>query len=257
MSTAAALGLAGLALLVATTALWALSLALRDSSIVDIFWGSGFVLVAWLVFAVAAGGGGRPLLIAALVSVWGLRLTAYLARRNLGKGEDRRYTEMRERHGARWPLRSLFIVFWLQGALVWIVSLPVQVGIAQGGGLVALDWLGVALWALGLCFEAVGDLQLSRFKADPANRGRVMDRGLWRYTRHPNYFGDFCVWWGIYLVALAAGAWWTVVGPLLMSWLLIRFSGVPILERSLHERRPGYAEYAARTSAFLPRRPQP
>jgi steroid 5-alpha reductase family enzyme len=184
-----------------------------------------------------------------------LRLTVHLARRNLGKGEDRRYAEMRRRHGDRWPLRSLIVVFWLQGALMWVVSLPVQVGMTDPtpAGLGALDWAGAALWSVGFAFEAVGDLQLTRFKADPANRGKVMDRGLWRYTRHPNYFGDFCVWWGIWLVALSTGsAWWTAVGPAVMSVLLIRVSGAALLERSLIRRREGYADYVARTSAFFP-----
>jgi steroid 5-alpha reductase family enzyme len=241
------------------TALWAVSLALRDASIVDVFWGTGFVVVAWIAYALGDGSGDRSLLLALLVTAWGLRLTAHLARRNLGKGEDYRYAEMRQRHGERWPLRSLFIVFWLQGALIWVVSLPVQVAMTDPtpAGLGVLDWVGTAVWAVGLAFEAGGDWQLSRFKADPANRGKVMDRGLWRYTRHPNYFGDFCVWWGIWLVALSAGStWWTVVGPTVMSVLLIRVSGVAMLERSLSQRRPGYADYVSRTSAFFPRPPR-
>jgi steroid 5-alpha reductase family enzyme len=259
MSAPGLLALEAGIVLALVTALWAVSVAVRDSSIVDVFWGSGFVVIAWTAFALADGSGARRLLLGVLVTVWGLRLTAYLARRNLGTGEDRRYAAMRRRHGERWPLRSLFVVFWLQGALMWVVSLPVQVAMTDPtpAGLGLLDWAGVALWAVGLCFEAVGDRQLARFKADPANRGRVMDRGLWRYTRHPNYFGDFCVWWGIWLVALAAGsAWWTLAGPILMSVLLIRVSGVTLLERSLVRRREGYADYVARTSAFFPRPPR-
>ena len=259
MSTAGLLAIEAGLLLVLTTVLWAASLALRDASIVDVFWGTGFVFVAWIAYALADGSRDRTLLLALLVSAWGLRLTAHLAHRNLGKGEDYRYAEMRRRHGDRWPLRSLFIVFWLQGALIWVVSLPVQVAMTDPtpAGLGVLDWVGVAIWAVGLTFEAVGDWQLARFKAEPANSGRVMDRGLWRYTRHPNYFGDFCVWWGIWLVALAAGGtWWTVVGPAVMSVLLIRVSGVAMLERSLSRRRAGYADYVARTSAFFPRPPR-
>ena len=259
MSTAALLAVEAGLVVVLVTALWAVSVALRDTSIVDVFWGSGFVVVAWIGFPLADGSDARRLLLAALVTVWGLRLTVYLARRNLGKGEDHRYAAMRRRHGERWPLRSLFVVFWLQGALMWVVSLPVQVAMTDPtpAGLGILDWVGAAVWAVGLGFEAVGDAQLARFKADPANRGTVMDRGLWRYTRHPNYFGDFCVWWGIWLVALATGsAWWTVVGPVVMSVLLIRVSGVALLERSLSRRREGYADYVARTSAFFPRPPR-
>jgi len=255
MSTAGLLAVEAGLVAVLVTALWGVSVALRDSSIVDVFWGSGFVVIAWVAFALGDGSSDRQLLLVALVTAWGLRLTVYLARRNLGKGEDSRYAEMRRRHGKRWPLRSLVVVFWLQGALMWVVSLPVQVGMSDAtpAGLGALDWTGTALWGIGFAFESVGDLQLARFKADPTNRGRVMDRGLWRYTRHPNYFGDFCVWWGIWLVALATGsAWWTVAGPALMSVLLIRVSGAALLERSLVRRREGYADYVARTSAFFP-----
>jgi len=258
VSLGALLAVEAALLLVLLTALWAISLPLRDSSIVDVFWGSGFVAVAWLGFALADGSADRRLLLAALVTVWGLRLTAHLARRNLGHGEDRRYAEMRRRAGERWPLRSLFVVFWLQAALIWVVSLPVTVAMSEAtpAGLGALDWAGTALWAVGFAFETVGDLQLSRFKADPANRGAVMDRGLWRYTRHPNYFGDFCVWWGVWLIALAAGAPWTAIGPLAMSVLLIRVSGAAPLERSLVRRREGYADYVARTSGFFPLPPR-
>jgi steroid 5-alpha reductase family enzyme len=255
MSTAGLLAVEAGLVLALVTALWGASVALRDSSIVDVFWGSGFVVIAWVAFGFASGSSDRRLLLALLVTTWGLRLTLYLARRNLGKGEDRRYAEMRRRHGDRWPLRSLVVVFWLQGALMWVVSLPVQVAMSDPtpAGHGALDWAGTTLWAVGFAFETVGDLQLARFKADPAKRGKVMDRGLWRYTRHPNYFGDFCVWWGIWLVALATGsAWWTVVGPALMSVLLIRVSGAALLERSLTRRRAGYADYVARTSAFFP-----
>lgn len=259
MSAGSLLAIEAGLVLVLVTALWVVSLALRDTSIVDVFWGSGFVVVAWTAYALTDGSRDRALILALLVTAWGLRLTAHLAHRNLGKGEDRRYTEMRRRYGETWPLRSLFVVFWLQGALIWVVSLPVQVAMTDPtpAGLVPLDWIGIAIWAVGLTFEAVGDWQLSRFKADPANRGKVMDRGLWRYTRHPNYFGDFCVWWGIWLVALAAGStWWTVVGPAVMSILLIRVSGVALLEHSLSRRRAGYAGYVARTSAFFPRPPR-
>jgi steroid 5-alpha reductase family enzyme len=258
MSAAGLLAVEAGVVLAMLTALWAVSVAVRDSSIVDVFWGSGFVVVAWAGFALGEGDG-RRLLLALLVTVWGLRLTLHLARRNLGKGEDYRYAEMRRRHGESWPLRSLAVVFWLQGALMWIVSLPVQAAMADSADarLGALVGIGAALWVVGFAFESVGDLQLARFKADPANRGRVMDRGLWRYTRHPNYFGDFCVWWAVWLVALAAGApWWTAVGPALMSVLLIRVSGVALLERSLVKRREGYADYVARTSAFFPRPPR-
>ncbi len=258
MSDLAILALNAGVVLALTTALWAVSVAVRDTSIVDIFWGSGFVVIAWVTFAVAGGAEDRRLLLAVLTTLWGLRLTLHLARRNLGKGEDFRYQAMRRRHGDRWPLRSLWAVFWGQGLLMWIVSLPVQAGqfSATPTSLGALAWLGVAVYAVGLFFETVGDLQLERFKADPESRGRVMDGGLWRYTRHPNYFGDFAVWWGLYLIALSAGAWWTIAGPILMSVLLIRVSGAGLLEQSIGRRRPGYDEYVRRTSGFFPLPPK-
>ena len=247
----------GLAVLM--TALWGLSLVLRDASIVDPFWGLGFAVVAWTSAVVADSLGTEGAVLVALTTVWGLRLTAYLSWRNLGKGEDFRYRAMRKRWGERFPLVSLGTVFLLQGALLWVVSLPVQLGQDPGPG-EKLEWLGgagIALWAVGLFFETVGDAQLARFKAVPANEGHVLDSGLWRYTRHPNYFGDFCVWWGLFLVAAALGApWWTGVGPVLMSVLLVRVSGVALLERSLSRRKPGYEEYVRRTSAFFPRPPQ-
>ena len=238
--------------------LWLVSLAVRDASIVDIFWGIGFVVVAWATALVADGAAARRVVFVVLVSVWGLRLSGYLAWRNLGKGEDYRYQAMREKYAPRFWLISLWVVFGLQATLAWVVSLPVQGGQvpADPDGLALLDYLGITVWAIGLAFESIGDWQLARFKADPANQGAVMDRGLWRYTRHPNYFGDFLVWWGLYLVALATvDAWWTIVGPIVMSVLLIRVSGAALLERSLRKRRLGYEEYVARTSAFFPRPP--
>lgn len=246
------------ALLVFVTVIWALSVALRDVSIVDPAWGPGFVLVAWTAFGAGGGSVGRRLLLALLVSAWGLRLASYLAARKLREpGEDRRYRQMRERRGARFPLTSLGTVFLLQGALIWIVSLPVQAAAPRPAGLGPLDALGGVLWAVGLLFEAVGDQQLARSRRDPANRGAVMDQGLWRYTRHPNYFGDACVWWGLWIVALAAGGtWWTVVGPLLMTVLLVRVSGKELLEREIKSRRPGYRDYVRRTSGFVPLPPR-
>ena len=240
-------------------ALWLLSLALRNASIVDVFWGLGFVVIAALSLLRTPGDGTpRRWLLAAMVGLWGLRLAGHLLWRNAGHGEDPRYQAMRRHWGARFWWVSLASVFALQGVLMWIVSLPVQLGLfAPGGPLGALDALGALLFAQGLFFETLGDWQLARFKADPANAGRVMDRGLWRFTRHPNYFGDVCVWWGIFAVALATpyGSW-SVVGPALMSFLLLRVSGVPMLERSIGKRRPDYARYAERTSAFLPRPPR-
>jgi steroid 5-alpha reductase family enzyme len=251
------MAVSALALLAYMLTLWLLSLRLRDVSIVDPAWPAGFVIVAWIAYALGNGCDGRRTLIAALVSLWGARLAAYLlARRQRERGEDPRYTAMRERRGASFPLVSLASVFLLQGALIFIVSLPVQGAAPRPDALGVLDWAGTAVWALGIFFEAVGDQQLARFKADVANRRKIMDRGLWRYTRHPNYFGDFAVWWGIYLVALSTGgAWWTIAGPLVMSTLLLRVSGRDLLEARMRDR-PGYADYVARTSSFFPLPPR-
>ncbi|MCJ7453474.1 MAG: DUF1295 domain-containing protein [Steroidobacteraceae bacterium] len=246
--------LAAIVIAGAMLVLWMLSLALEDSSIVDIFWGPGFVLVAWVV-ALQAGWSERGALATGLVTVWGLRLAVHLAVRNIGKGEDPRYQAMRRARGPAWWWKSLFIVFAFQGVLIWVVSLPLQQAILRGGPLGILDALATAVFVAGLYFETVGDWQLVRFKAQPANRGRVMDQGLWRYTRHPNYFGDFLVWWGLYGLALAAGAWWTVVGPLVMSFLLMRVSGVTLLEQGM-KSRPGYEDYVRRTGTFFPRPPR-
>ena len=240
---------------------WLASLRLRDASIVDALWGLTYVLAVWAVWLWgddAAAAAARAWLVTAMVTVWGLRLCRHLATRSRGKPEDHRYATMRRRWRPFW-LWSAVIVFGLQACLVVVVSLPVQAvvgGSANPAALGPLDWLGCAVWAVGVAFEAVADEQLRRFKADPANRAAVLDRGLWRYSRHPNYFGDCCVWWGVYLVAVAGGAAWTVAGPLVMSILLVRVSGVRLLESTIGDRRPGYSDYARRTSSFLPLPPR-
>ncbi len=236
---------------------WLVSLRLRDASIVDPMWPAVFVAIAWGLWLSSNEGGGRKLVLTAMVTLWGLRLCIHLTLRKRGEPEDYRYTAMR----SRWQpfaLWSLAIVFGLQALLATIVSLPIQavLGAEDNSAVGWLDWLGGAVWAFGLIFESVADRQLARFRATQAHRGEVMDRGLWRYSRHPNYFGDFLVWWGIYLVAGAAGAWWTIIGPAVMTVLLVRVSGVALLERTIGERRPGYADYAARTSAFIPLPPR-
>ena len=234
-------------------ALWAASLRLRDVSIVDDFWGPAFAAVAWTAVAVA-GPTPRGLLAAGLATVWGLRLGIHLGLRKRGHGEDRRYAALRAAAGPRFAAESLFTVFLLQAGLVWIVSLPLQVAAARGPGapLGSLDLAGALLALAGVAFEATADAQLARFLARPESRGQVMQEGLWGWSRHPNYFGDFVVWWGLGLVGVAAGAAWTLVGPALMSVLLLRVSGVTLLERTIGERRPGYAAYARRTNAFVP-----
>jgi steroid 5-alpha reductase family enzyme len=235
---------------------WALSVLRRNVAIVDSLWSLMFVMAA-VAYAWSTGPlGPRAQCVLALVSVWGLRLSLYITLRNRGHGEDRRYQAIRARNQPHFAIKSLYLVFALQALLAWIISLPLLAAILNPSPLGILDWAGAGLWLIGLCFEAGGDWQLARFKADPANRGKVMDRGFWRFTRHPNYFGDFCVWWGFYLIAVSAGGWWSILGPVLMSVLLMRVSGVTLLEKDIGERRPKYADYARRTNAFFPGLPK-
>ncbi len=245
--------------------LWLLSLAIKNSSIIDIFWGLGFALIAWQVnlqlretflsissFETAISVY-RSWLITALVTIWGLRLSFHIYRRNQGKPEDFRYAAWRKENGSRWWWYSFFQVFLLQGALMWIIAAPIIAGQFPYFGTFPhiLDFAGLFLWLSGFIFEAMGDWQLAQFKKDPTNKGKLMTAGLWGYTRHPNYFGDALQWWGLYLVALAGGAWWTIFSPVIMTFLLIRVSGVAMLEKTMGQR-PGYREYAARTNAFFP-----
>jgi len=248
------LGLAALTIAIYMLGFWLVSLAVTDVSIVDIGWGLGFVVVSWVSLLAEARLSGVPLLLVLLCTLWGLRLSGYLAWRNHGQPEDRRYAAMREKHGNGFWWISLFTVFGLQGVVMWVVALPLVVGIGSAGDL--LNWwqfLGILVWMVGIVFEAVGDWQLARFKAQPDSEGRVCDRGLWRYTRHPNYFGDFCIWWGHWLISISSLALaWTVVSPLVMSVFLLKFSGVGMLESDITDRRPEYAEYQRRTSTFFP-----
>jgi len=239
-------------LLAMAVAAWALATARRNAGLVDIVWPL-FFLAAALVFAAQDGfGGPRAWLALALIAPWAMRLSAYLALRNWNAPEDRRYRAIRARNEPGFAWKSLYLVFGLQACLAWLIAAPLAGAIASAAPLGALDVLGAALAAFGIAFEAAADAQLAAFKADPASTGKVMDRGLWRYTRHPNYFGEFSLAWGLWLVALAGGAGWTVFAPLLMSFLLLRVSGVALLEKDIGERRPGYREYAARTNAFVP-----
>ncbi|MEV5806742.1 DUF1295 domain-containing protein [Streptomyces parvulus] len=230
--------------------------------VVDAAWGVGFAAVAVVTSAVAAAAGEgdpvRQVLVTVLTVVWGLRLAVHIGRRGRGHGEDPRYDAMLAKAPGNRNLYALRMVYLLQGALVWLVSLPVQAAAYGSGPVTLLAWTGTAVWAAGLVFEAVGDAQLARFKADPAHQGRIMDRGLWSWTRHPNYFGDFLVWWGLFLVACDAGtaaAAVSVVSPLVMTYLLIGGSGKRLLERRMADR-PGWSAYAARTSGFFPRPPR-
>ncbi len=237
---------------------WLLSVKLKDASIVDIIWGFGFVVVAWVSRAVADGNSERQNLLVVCATLWGVRLAGYLYWRNHGKGEDFRYRAMRKKFGERFPVVSLYSVFGLQGVLMFVVSMPLQLGQMPTRALGATAIIGTLFWIVGLAFETIGDSQLARFKAGPDNAGKVMDKGLWAWTRHPNYFGDCCVWTGLTLIAMDGGgvALASIIGGVAMTVLLVRVSGVPMLEKTIGRRRPGYAEYIARTSSFIPRPPK-
>ncbi|MBN1454621.1 MAG: DUF1295 domain-containing protein [Anaerolineales bacterium] len=247
--------LAGLSILAFNTGLWLVSVRLKNASIIDPFWGILFLIAALVYFVLAEDGfQDRKILLLALVTIWSLRLSIYLTWRNWGKGEDFRYRKWREEHGSRWPQRSFFQVFLLQGVLAWIISIPLLAAMAgeSPDHLTVLDGLAVVVWLIGFFFEAVGDFQLARFKANSANKGRVLRTGVWRYTRHPNYFGDAAQWWAFYLVALGAGGFWTIYAPIIMTGLLLKVSGVALLEKTLSETKPQYQDYIATTPAFFP-----
>jgi steroid 5-alpha reductase family enzyme len=249
----------GLVVLIYMTLIWIASVIKRDASIVDIFWGLGFVVLSVVYFIAAEDGyTGRKLLILALAGVWGLRLSGHILARNWGHDEDPRYQNFRRRYGKGYCWISFFQVFLLQGAIMWLISATLLAAhyFDAPDALTPLDILGAMLWTIGFFFEAVGDWHLKRFKANPDNAGQVLDSGVWSYTRHPNYFGDAAQWWAYYLIALSTG--WgalTIFGPALMTYLLINVSGVAMLERSM-KQKPKYADYIARTSAFFPRIPK-
>tara|TARA_R110002126_G_scaffold30602_1_gene99742 strand:- start:365 stop:1138 length:774 start_codon:yes stop_codon:yes gene_type:complete len=235
--------------------LWLLSIAIKNVSIVDIFWGFGFVVVnAFYVYNLEEINP-RNWLLLTLVSVWGLRLTFYLAIRNIGKGEDYRYQQFRKDYGAeRYWWFSYFQVFLLQGGLILLVSLP-YLGVhlnASSGDLIWLDYIAILVWIIGFCFEAGGDYQLYQFKKNPENKGNVLNTGYWKYTRHPNYFGDASVWWAYALFSIAAGGYWQIIGAIIMTLLIIKVSGVAMLERTLKNTKPQYKDYIEKTNAFIP-----
>ena len=243
--------------------LWLLSLRLKDVSFIDSWWALGMVVIA--VFSFMFRGPGEPhrLALTGLCTVWGLRLGIYLLWRWRKHGPDRRYVTMlgkaESERGWSFGKSALLLVFALQAPLQFIVCLPVQLGqVANTGALGAIGWAGVALAVVGIGFESLGDWQLVQFKAKAENQGRVLDTGLWRYTRHPNYFGDACVWWGLWLIAAETG--WlglvSVVGPILITVLLTRWSGVPTVEGRMRRKRPDYEAYVARTSSFIPLPPR-
>jgi len=232
---------------------WLIGTARKNVTIVDSMWAL-FFLIGLLVYLLGAPDGAmtsRKTLLLAMVSLWSLRLSGYLAWRNRHPHEDRRYQAIRQNNQPFW-IKSLYIVFGLQALLAWIISMPLFGAVQSELALNMFDAIGTALWLLGFTWESIGDFQLARFKADPGNAGKVMDCGLWSLSRHPNYFGECCLWWGYYALACAAGAWWSIPAPLLMTLLLLKVSGVAMLEKDISERRPAYADYIRRTNAFIP-----
>lgn len=254
MSLGAALGITLGVLVVYMSLGWLLSLARKDASVVDPLWGLGFIVAAVSYFLLLDGHQGRKILALALVALWGLRLSGYLLWRNRGRGEDPRYRAMRARRPSGFWWYSYFQVFLLQALLLWLVAAPIAGAMADGStrGFNGLDVVGTAVWLFGFCWEVAGDTQLALFKHDPANKGKVMQTGAWRYTRHPNYFGEAVLWWGVWLVAAAARGYWSVYGSVVITLLLLRVSGVTLLEKGLTDSKPGYREYVERTSAFIP-----
>jgi len=242
----------GASLLLVAVIFWLISLVRNDVSIVDSLWSLMFLLVALVYASFIDDGGPRAKMIVVLVALWAVRLSVYITWRNHGQPEDYRYQEIRANNEPFFRYKSLYIVFVLQAVLAWVISMPLAAAISGQSAIGFLDYAGVALFAAGLAFEALGDFQLSRFRRDPANAGKVLDTGLWRFTRHPNYFGNFTLWWGFYLLALSAGGWWTIISPLLMSILLLKVSGVALLEKDISVRRPQYENYILHTNAFFP-----
>lgn len=239
--------------------LWLISVIIKNVSIVDLFWGAGFVTVNAFYFFVIGDFYLRQIILLILVSTWGFRLSGYLAWRNIGKGEDFRYQEFRRSYGpARYWWVSFFQTFLLQGVLMLIVSLPLLASnfYTQSDDLIWLDFVAILVWIIGITFEAGGDFQLARFKKNPANKGKVLQTGLWKYTRHPNYFGDSAVWFAFALFCIATGSYWPIVGSVVMTLLIIKVSGVALLEKSLKDKKPEYKEYIRKTSSFIPMFPK-
>jgi len=249
-----------LTIIIMMTILWIVSVIIKNVSIVDLFWGFGFVVSSAVYYLLSDGNSSRKILLMVLVTVWGLRLSMYLTWRNSGKGEDFRYREFRQKYGEnRYWWISFFQTFLLQGILMWLISAPLLGAQFYGNerSLGITDYAGIIFWTIGIIFEAGGDFQLASFKANPANKGKVLDKGFWRYTRHPNYFGDSAVWWGYGLLCLSAGSYLPALGSVLMTLLIIKVSGVALLEKSLQDQKPQYKEYIEKTSAFIPWFPKP
>ena len=235
---------------------WLYSLYQRDVSIVDSLWSLMFLAASIVYVWQAPQTGLYTIVVFAMVAIWALRLSIHLTVRNWDEQEDRRYQEIRRNNEPHFGLKSLYIIFGLQGLLAWIISIPLLFALFARSGFHWLDGIALGLWLIGFAFEAIADYQLLTFKKNPDNKGRVLDAGLWRYTRHPNYFGEFCIWWGFFLLAIPAGGWWTVYAPVLMSFLLLKVSGVVLMEKDISTRRPEYQSYIDRTNAFFPGLPR-
>jgi len=251
--------LSGLIAVVALfTGLWLVSIVLKNASIVDMWWGPGIFLIGLTYFLTTDGAQNRQRIVLALLGLWALRLAVHIGQRNVGHGEDFRYAKWRRERGPSWWWFSYFKVFLLQAVIAWIVAMPLYYAMAAPEPVHFTRWdqTGALIFAFGFFFEAIGDEQLRRFKANPANNGRLLNTGLWRYTRHPNYFGEAVMWWGFGAFSIAAGGYLGVVGPAIMTFLLIRVSGVALLEKTLRDTKPGYAEYIATTSSFFPMPPR-
>lgn len=245
---------------IGATILWLISVAIKNASIVDLCWGLGFVIINLFMWIYSPNSTPRQTIVTLLVTLWGVRLSAFLTWRNVGKGEDFRYQKFRADYGAhRYWWFSFFQVFLLQGVILWIVALPLA-GVhlfKNNSSLNIIDYLAIVIWIIGFIFEAVGDYQLAYFKKNARKKSQILNTGLWRYTRHPNYFGDATIWWAFALFAIANGQYWGVIGAILMTYLLVRVSGVAMLERTLKKDKPGYAEYVRKTNAFFPWFPKP
>jgi steroid 5-alpha reductase family enzyme len=247
------LWLAALILFFYMTALFLMAMMRHDNSIADVAWGLGFILIAWTTLFLGGSFTPRQLIASLLVLIWGLRLSVRIYLRNRGKGEDVRYRQWRERWGKSFVLRSYLQVFILQGFILLLNVLPVLViNTYDSGNTGFLDFLGVLLWMMGFCFESLSDWQLDQFTKDPSSRGKIMDRGLWRYSRHPNYFGEVTMWWGLYVLALSVPwGWISIIGPLTITSMILFVSGIPMTEKLL-ENSPSFADYKKRTSVFIP-----
>ena len=242
----------GLAILIYVSLIWIISLLKKDAGIMDIFWGLGFVVVGYFYLSADYSNAFQPLLLYALVLLWGLRLTLHIGVRNLGEAEDARYANWRKQFGEKWWWLSYLRVFILQGTVMWIVSLPLLVGLQDKSQLTIIDLAGILFFTVGFLVETMGDWQLRQFKKDPANKGKVLNTGLWGLTRHPNYFGEALLWWGLTLIAIELSTMWILISPVIMTWLLIKVSGVAMLDDLLRKTKPDYAEYIENTNAFFP-----